>query len=227
MSNKYEEGIAFILEGDTEKEFYLSFLEFLCKKRGGILERQLDCGNNPDIIYSLRTHNHSLLIKFNTVNTVTQMPHSSRWFITQCKDKYKDVSSWNVFLCYDLDNYKNDITKFYEGDWANLRTSLKKKAKAVYDIAAAADIEDIILSDIDGVSQFLGSSSTMVIPTGSKGKAKLKKLFRQVGKTYHEGKRARALINSLDMQKIIDASSAPLTVIEDVLFELEFSSTKS
>lgn len=31
MSNKYEEGIAFILEGDTEKEFYLSLLEFLCK----------------------------------------------------------------------------------------------------------------------------------------------------------------------------------------------------
>lgn len=53
MSNKYEEGIAFILEGDTEKEFYLSLLEFLCKKHGGILERQLDCGNSPDIIYSL------------------------------------------------------------------------------------------------------------------------------------------------------------------------------
>ena len=29
MSNKYEEGVAFILEGDTEKEFYLSLLEFL------------------------------------------------------------------------------------------------------------------------------------------------------------------------------------------------------
>ena len=86
MSNKYEEGIAFILEGDTEKEFYLSLLEFLCKKHGGILERQLDCGNSPDIIYSLRTPKRSLLLKFNTVNTVTQMPHSSRWFITQCKD---------------------------------------------------------------------------------------------------------------------------------------------
>lgn len=193
MSNKYEEGIAFILEGDTEKEFYLSLLEFLCKKHGGILERQLDCGNSPDIIYSLRTPKRSLLLKFNTVNTVTQMPHSNRWFITQCKEKHKDVGSWTIFLCYDLDNYKNDITKFYEGDWANLRTSLKKKAKAVHDIAAAADIEDIILSDIDGVSSFLGSSSTMELPTGSKGKAKLKKLFRQVGKTYHEGKRARAL----------------------------------
>ena len=144
MSNKYEEGIAFILEGDTEKEFYLSLLEFLCKKHGGILERQLDCGNSPDIIYSLRTPKRALMLKFNTVNTVTQMPHSNRWFITQCKEKHKDVGSWTVFLCYDLDNYKNDITKFYEGDWANLRTSLKKKAKAVHDIAAAADIEDII-----------------------------------------------------------------------------------
>ena len=58
-------------------------------------------------------------------------------------------------------------------------------------------------------------------------KAKLKKLFRQVGKTYHEGKRARALIDSLDMQKIIDTSSAPLAVIESILFELEFLSLKS
>lgn len=98
MSNKYEEGIAFILEGDTEKEFYLSLLEFLCKKHGGILERQLDCGNSPDIIYSLRTPKRSLLLKFNTVNTVTQMPHSNRWFITQCKEKHKDVGSWTIFL---------------------------------------------------------------------------------------------------------------------------------
>ena len=121
------------------------------------------------------------------------MPHSSRWFISQCKNKHRDVGSWIVFLCYDLDNYKNDITKFYEGDWVNLRTSLKKKAKAVHDIAAAADIEDIILSDIEGISRFLGSPNTMALPTGSKGKAKLKKLFRQANRTYHEGKRARTL----------------------------------
>lgn len=218
MSNKYEEGIAFILEGDTEKEFYLSLLEFLCKKHDGILERQLDCSNSPDIIYTLKTPSRHLLIKFNTVNTVAQMPHSSRWFISQCKNKHRDVGSWIVFLCYDLDNYKNDITKFYEGDWVNLRTSLKKKAKAVHDIAAAADIEDIILSDIEGISRFLGSPNTMALPTGSKGKAKLKKLFRQANRTYHEGKRARTLIDSLDMQKIMDTSLAPLTMIESVIF---------
>lgn len=227
MSNKYEEGVAFILEGDTEKEFYLSLLEFLCKKHDGILERQLDCSNSPDIIYTLKTPNRHLLIKFNTVNTVTQMPHSNRWFITQCKNKHRDVGSWTVFLCYDLDNYKNDITKFYEWDWANLRTALKKKAKAVHDIAAAADIEDIILSDIEGISCFLGSSSVMDLPTGGKGKAKLKKLFRQTGKTYHEGKRARTLIDSLNMQKIMDTSSAPLVTIESVLFELKFSESKT
>lgn len=99
MSNKYEEGIAFILEGDTEKEFYLSLLEFLCKKHGGILERQLDCGNSPDIIYSLRTPKRALMLKFNTVNTVTQMPHSNRWFITQCK--MKSIKMWvrGLYFC--------------------------------------------------------------------------------------------------------------------------------
>lgn len=218
MSNQYDEGIAFILEGDTEKEFYLALLGFLCKKNGGILERQLTSGNSPDVMYSLKTPERSLLLKFNTVNTINQVPRSGRWFITQCKDRHKDVDPWTVFLCYDLDNYKNEITKFYEGDWANLRTSLSKKAKAVYDIAAAADIEDILLSDLAGISAFLGYPSTMELPAGGKGKVKLKKLFRQAGKTYHEGKRARVLIDALDMQKIMDTSSAPLAVIESVLF---------
>ena len=45
-----------------------------------------------------------------------------------------------------------------------------------------------------------------------------KKIFRQANRTYHEGKRARALIDSLDMQKIMDTSSAPLTMIESVIF---------
>ena len=32
MSNKYEEGIAFILEGDTEKEFYKYLVQYIKKK---------------------------------------------------------------------------------------------------------------------------------------------------------------------------------------------------
>lgn len=79
-------------------------------------------------------------------------------------------------------------------------------------------VEFLYLSDIEGISRFLGSSNTRALPTGSKGKAKLKKLFRQANRTYHEGKRARTLIDSLDMQKIMDTSLAPLTMIESVIF---------
>ena len=30
MKESYEKGLAFIFEGDTEKYFYINFLEFLC-----------------------------------------------------------------------------------------------------------------------------------------------------------------------------------------------------
>lgn len=33
----------------TEKEFYLSLLEFLCQKYSATLEREVDCGTDPDI----------------------------------------------------------------------------------------------------------------------------------------------------------------------------------
>lgn len=32
MKERFEKGIAFILEGETEKVFYLSLLKHLCKK---------------------------------------------------------------------------------------------------------------------------------------------------------------------------------------------------
>ena len=192
MTDSFSKGIAFIVEGDTEKEFYLSLLAFLCQKHSAIL------------------------VKFNVVGTITQIPHSGKWFNTQCVDKYGNKHGWVVFLCYDTDDYKNDISKFYKGDWATLRTLLKK-ATAIIDIAAATDIEDIMLQDLAGICRYLGCG----IPSGihgRKGKVKIKNIFRDNGQTYHEGKRARKLIDTLNMQKIIDSEIVPLLTIEHIIF---------
>lgn len=124
---------------------------------------------------------------------------------------------WWVFLCYDVDDYKEDISKFYEGDWATLRSSLNK-AKAVIDVAAAADIEDVMLCDLNSICNYLGC----IVPEslkGRKGKIKLKNLFRDNGQTYHEGKKARTVIESLDMNILIEANLVPLKEIERLLFE--------
>lgn len=212
----YVNGYAFILEGDTEKEFYLSFLFYLCKKYNVELKRVVN-KDDPDIIYEFKTEKGMSLIKFNTVNTVTQMPRAGKWFNMQCAGKYNSSCVWNVFLCYDTDDYKADITKFHEGDWQNLRSSLKK-AEKVIDVAAAADIEDVILGDLKGICDFLGCE----IPTelrGLKGKSKLKKLYRENGYSYHEGKRARPMIDSLNMEVLISNNTVPLSDIETLIFK--------
>ena len=219
MVEAYEIGIAFILEGDTEKVFYLSLLNYLCGKYGAKLEKYTNC-SDPDIVYNIKKCEKTVLIKFKVVNTVSQMPSSSKWFHTQCYNKYTELDGWTVFLCYDTDNYKDDVSKFYEGDWIVLRNELAKIAKNVVDIAAAADIEDVLLEDIGGISTYLGSDTELTIPNGKKGKSKMKLLFRSMGNSYHSGERAKALIDKLDMQLLIDKDLVPLKEIEKVIFEL-------
>lgn len=215
METTFTNGYAFILEGATEKEFYWEFLLFLCKKHSATIERVVD-DTDPDIVYKLTTQNGVSLIKFNVVNTITQMPRAGNWFNSQCVKKHGTKHKWYVFLCYDTDDYNEDISKFYEGDWANLRSSLKK-AKQVVDVAAAADIEDTMLVDIDNVCAFLGGKPPVTLK-GSKGKRKMKNLFRDHGKTYHEGSRAKPLIQSLDMEFIMNNAMIPLKEIEALIF---------
>ena len=79
---------------------------------------------------------------------------------------------------------------------------------------------DIMLVDVDGIFKFL-SMTPIPIPSGSKGKSKLKKIFRLKGRgwAYHEGERAEPLINALDFDKIISLSPVPLKNIETVCFD--------
>lgn len=215
MEAELQNGYAFILEGATEKEFYLSLLQHFCQQRGAKLERVYN-QDSPDVSYHLIYEDRISIIKFHTVNTITQMPRADKWFISQCVKKYSRQCRWYVFLCYDTDSYMDNISKFHQGDWSVLRKSLKE-AKRIIDLSAAADIEDIMLQDLPGICSFLNCGVPMQL-SGRNGKAKMKNLFRMNGKAYHEGSRAKDLIACLDMEKIISANVVPLYEIENIMF---------
>ncbi|MGN0262199.1 MAG: hypothetical protein ACI4B9_05070 [Eggerthellaceae bacterium] len=152
------------------------------------------------------------------MNSVSQMTNSATWFHRVCVGENPEIA-WTVFLCYDTDEYNSDITKFHEGDWAMLRKSIEASAERVIDMAAGADIEDVMLCDLPGVLEYLGLPLETRLPPGNKGKTKLKKLFRMVApnRAYHSGGRAKELISALDMHAIKTNAPVPLDEIDKVL----------
>lgn len=205
-------GLAFIVEGPTEKVFYLEYLSQLCKAKGLVLKKDLDTAEDSYLICSSEDER---VVMMTSVNSVSQMTNSATWFERSCVGEFPEISR-TVFLCYDTDEYCSDITMFHEGDWARLRGSIASQACAVIDLAAEADIEDVMLCDLPGVLSFLGLSPHTEVPPGNKGKTKLKKLHRMVAvnKTYHSGERAKELIARLDMTVIKRNAPIPLDEID-------------
>ena len=205
-------GLAFILEGTTEKVFYLEYLSQLCTAKGLVLRKDLDTQEDR---YAITSANDEKVVMMASVNSVSQMTNSATWFDRACVGENLEIA-WTVFLCYDTDEYNSDITKFHEGDWAMLRESISPAARKVVDLAAEADIEDVMLCDLPGVLSFLGLPPETEVPPGHKGKTKLKKLYRKVApnKAYHSGERARDLISHLDMAEIRSSAPVPLGEID-------------
>lgn len=224
MGDRFEKGIAFILEGDTEKVFYLALLKHFCKKIDGVSIEKCTDPVSGEVFYTLGNDNHKLLIMLNVVGAISQITNSGNWFERRCYGQHKSIK-WTVFLCYDTDNYTPNISKFYEDDWKELRKAISKhRSCSIIDLAAQADIEDIMLLDVGSVFKFL-EINPFPIPSGSKGKMKMKKIFRAKGPgcAYHEGERAGALINALDFDKIINLSPVPLSQIHTVCFNCFYS----
>lgn len=213
MNNEFIRGIAFIVEGATEKVFYRNFLQWLADNNENCSFNKIDNPDIGEIAFEWLSGEESILIKFNVVGTVTQVVHSGKWFTNTCAKKYK--IPWQVFLCYDTDSPDKDISKFYEGDWKLLRDELKKsKAKEIIDLAASADIEDVMLVDIESICKYLGITAPKELK-GRKGKAKMKALYRSCGNTYHEGDKAENMIKNLDFQKIINEGPIDLKKLEN------------
>ncbi len=219
MKQYYSAGIAFVFEGETEKVFYHEMLKYFNRRHPEYLLEEKQDMNTGERYFVLSSDQNKVLIKLNNVGTVSQVSNSADWFHNRCYSENKRIG-WTIFLCYDTDSYSNDIGKFQEGDWKALRTSIgKHRGCKVIDLAAKADIEDTLLLDVAGVFAFLGMP-VVPVPTGNKGKSKMKKIFRLKGRgsAYHEGERARTLIESLDMEKIISKSSIPFLEIEKHCF---------
>lgn len=85
-------------------------------------------------------------------------------------------------------------------------------------MAASADIEDIMLCDLEGVCRYL----SIPVPenvSGRKGKAKMKMLHRSCGATYHEAEKALPLIESLDFSKIMEKQLVDLQGLRNHLLK--------
>jgi len=206
MIKNYTDGIAFVLEGSTEKIFYLNLLKYFADIDKKIVFKKVILEEEGEIFYEWTSEMKKIIIKIYVVGTITQISNSGKWFLSKCSEKLK--IPWSVYLCYDTDSPKADISKFYEGDWKRLREVINKgRTKKIVDLAASADIEDILLYDLEGICGFLNIPVPDTL-TGRKGKAKMKALYRSCGATYHEGDRAENMINALNKEKII--TNAPL-----------------
>lgn len=210
MNMSYTKGIAFIMEGSTEKVFYRSFMTWLANRQGCKFEK-IDALDTGEVLFEWINGDETILIKINVVGAVTQLVHSGKWFSNTCAKRYR--ISWNVYLCYDTDSHDYDISKFYRDDWKLLREELKKsKAKKIVDLAARADIEDVMLIDLLGICRYLGIAPPEKL-AGRKGKAKMKALYRSCGKTYHEGEKSADMVEKINYEKIIRDGPIPLNLL--------------
>lgn len=206
----YTKGIAFIMEGSTEKVFYRSFMTWLANRQGCKFEK-IDALDTGEVLFEWINGEETILIKINVVGAVTQLVHSGKWFSNTCAKRYR--IPWNVYLCYDTDSHDYDISKFYRDDWKLLREELKKsKAKKIIDLAARADIEDVMLIDLLGICQYLGIAPPEKL-AGRKDKAKMKALYRSCGKTYHEGEKSADMVGKINYEKIIRDGPIPLNLL--------------
>lgn len=97
---------------------------------------------------------------------------------------------------------------------------IDEAAESVTDLAASADIEDIMLCNLEDVLVFLNLPADAPLPKGRMGKVRMKRLFRMVAVNhpYHEAEKARPLIQALDMGKIAERAPLPLSKFESTLF---------
>ncbi|WP_165053408.1 MULTISPECIES: hypothetical protein [unclassified Adlercreutzia] len=205
LAGKPVVGIAFIMEGVTEKVFYKAYARHAAAQLGLSCEELIVSDTSAFVVGGPRG---SALLLFHSVGSVTQIPNAGSWFARVCVGGWPSAP-WHALLCYDTDAYNADVTKFHEGDWLQLRREIGRDASSVVDLAAEADIEDVMLCDSEGVLSFLGLPAETPIPGGRKGKRKMAKLYRMVAPNvaYHAGDKARSLVEALDMQLI--ARNAP------------------
>jgi len=85
MKKTYSSGVAFIFEGDTEQTFY----EILISQFRGKHPEYSYSVSFDDIVNEVVSESscgsYSVIIRMNSVKTITQVAHSADWFNNSCK----------------------------------------------------------------------------------------------------------------------------------------------
>lgn len=91
----YAKGLAFVVEGPTERVFYHEYLQWCCSKNPGATMEQL-----PNKDFVIRAKDGDVLVKFNVKGSVSSVPNAMSWVRSTCL--LADIP-WTVVLCYDTD----------------------------------------------------------------------------------------------------------------------------
>ena len=95
--SSFAKGVAMIYEGDTERVFYHSMLEYYTAKHTGYsLSKQFD-ESLMDYQFVLADATKSIVIKLFTAGTVIANKHNNVdiWFTNSCYERYKSLD-WKI-----------------------------------------------------------------------------------------------------------------------------------
>lgn len=87
--DKFTEGIAFIMEGKTEKVFYKCFLDHISTSNVNI-KFDKEFSDDSEIYYTWSSPSKKIIIKIFVVGTISQITHSASWFANKCSKKNED-----------------------------------------------------------------------------------------------------------------------------------------
>ena len=184
--------LVFILEGDTEKEFYKYLVQYIKKKHQ---------------VTKFSTRIEYLVVK--GVGCFKKI--AGRKFEKDVKKKYGSDCEYTVVLCRDTDVFElspkppvklEDVKKDF----------LEKGASRVIDVKAKHSIEDWFLYDLDGIAKFLKVEKPKNLK-GKNGYEKLQNLYKKANKVYYKGSKSNGLIQKLSMDVIcqnVDRELKPL-----------------
>lgn len=184
--------LVFILEGDTEKEFYKYLVQYIKKKH--------------------QVTKFSTQIEYLDVKGVGCFKKiAGRKFEKVVKKKYGSDCEYTVVLCRDTDVF--ELSPKPPVKWEDVKKDfLEKGASRVIDVKAKHSIEDWFLYDLDGIAKFLKVEKPKNLK-GKNGYEKLQNLYKKANKVYYKGSKSNGLIQKLSMDVIgqnVDRELKPL-----------------
>ena len=184
--------LVFILEGDTEKEFYKYLVQYIKKKHQ---------------VTKFSTQIEYLVVK--GVGCFKKI--AGRKFEKDVKKKYGSDCEYTVVLCRDTDVF--ELSPKPPVKWKDVKKDfLEKGASRVIDVKAKHSIEDWFLYDLDGIAKFLKVEPPKNLK-GKNGYEKLQNLYKKANKVYYKGSKSNGLIQKLSMDVIcqnVDRELKPL-----------------